>query len=287
TFLNYVLIFGNFGAPKLGVNGTAIATTAARFIETFILLTLFVKTQKESIYKIEFKSELPNGFIKKTLIIASPIALNEFLWGFGDSMYSVVYGHIGAAAAAAMSLTSPVQNLSVGLFTGVSTAAAILVGNKLGKGEYDSAYKLSLKYMKLSVIGSIGMGGVVSIFAWVYSGLFKVPVSTRHTTVILLYIFSAYLFVKVSNMVLSGGIIRSGGKTNYTLYMDIFGTWIIGVPIGFLSAFVLHLPIEWVYSLITTEEVVRLIIGVFIFKSKKWMRQISKGTGDKNSYEAA
>lgn len=76
-------------------------------------------------------------------------------------------------------------------------------------------------------------------------------------------------------MVLAGGILRSGGKTKYTLFLDLFGTWVIGIPLGFLSAFEWHLPIYYVYFLISTEEIVRFIMGMFIFKSKKWMDNIT------------
>lgn len=275
TILNYVLIFGNFGAPRLGVNGTAIATTSARIIECLILCSLFIKEQKASILRIYPLECISTDFIKKMLMIASPIIINEFLWGAGDTMYSVIYGHIGTEAMAAMTLTLPIQNLSIGLFTGVSSAAAILVGNSLGKGTYAGAYKLSQRFIRYCILGSFGIGGALCLISGVYPNLFDVSGSTRHYTVLLIYIFSAFLFVKVSNMVLAGGILRSGGKTVYTLAMEMFGTWAIGVPIGFLAAMVWHLPIEWVYCLITTEEVVRLVIGLLIFWSKKWMKQIT------------
>lgn len=276
TILNYILIFGRFGFPRLGIHGTAIATTSARTIESLILFVLFLKMQKKSRYKIRLRCRFPSISIKQTLFIAAPIVVNEFLWGFGDTMYSVIYGHIGTAAMAAMTLTWPIQSLSItGLFTGVSTAAAILVGNFLGKGEKKFAFELSSKFLKVGVMGSAAISGILFLTSRIYSNLFNVSAHTKQTTTVILYFFAAVLFVKVSNMIL-GGILRSGGKTMYTFILDILGTWGIGIPIGFISAFLWHLPIQWVYLLISMEEVVRLVLGIRIFKTKKWVERITE-----------
>lgn len=275
TALNYLLIFGNFGMPKLGTNGSAIATTIARIIECLILLFLFFKVQKTSKYKISFHCRIPRKFVKQTLFIANPIVINEFLWGFGDTLYAVIYGRIGTAQMAAMTLTNPIQSLSIGLFTGVSTAAAILVGNRLGQNDDEAAYDISKKFIRISVLGSVAFGILIIAFSRIYAGFFNISSSTKQTTALLLCVFAIVLFSKVSNMVLAGGILRSGGKTKYTLFLDLFGTWVIGIPLGFLSAFEWHLPIYYVYFLISTEEIVRFIMGMFIFKSKKWMDNIT------------
>lgn len=275
TMLNYVLIFGNFGAPKLGVEGTAIATTLSRGVEFFVIGALFVKAQKTSEYRVSLRERLPEGFMKKTVMIAAPIVMSEFLWGFGDTAYSAIYGHIGTNSMAAMSLTVPMQGVSIGLFTGLSTASGMLVGNVLGTGEYDGAYVMSGRFVKGCILGSMGVGVMLSFLARAYTGLFQVPDATRHSTTLVLYVFFAFLFVKVSNMVLSGGILRSGGKTGYTLFIDLFGTWAVGVPLGLLAALVFHLPVQWVYFLITIEEAVRLILGLIVFRSKKWMQKLT------------
>ena len=274
TGLNYVLIFGKVGAPTLGINGSAIATLIARISECLILLVLFRKTQKTAEFRIRPGSRIPDGLMKQALVIGAPIFLNEFLWGFGDTVYAVVYGHMGTDELAAMTLTAPLQSLTVGLFTGLSGAAGILVGNELGKGRNDTAYRLSQKFVRGGILGSLAIGAVMLLFSGPYAGLYAVPDAVRRTTVRILYVFGAFLFVKVTNMILAGGILRSGGKTKYTLFMDILGTWGIGIPLGFLAAFVWNLPVEAVYFLITTEEAVRLLIGFFVFRGKSWMQRI-------------
>lgn len=275
TALNYLLIFGNFGAPKLGANGTAIATTAARVLEFAIVFVLFLRAQRRTDYRVALWQRLPAGFLGKTVAIAAPMMLNEFLWGFGNNVYASIYGHIGAAAMAAMTLTNPVQGLSVGLFSGLSTAAGILVGNKLGSGDNEGAFAMSRRMMRVCILGSVAAGAVLCLLAAPYTMLFQVTDATRQATVRILYVFSGFLFVKVSNMVLAGGILRSGGKTGYTLAIDLFGTWGVGVPLGLLTGMALHLPIHWVYFWITVEEAVRLMLGFIVFRSRRWMRRLT------------
>ncbi len=80
--------------------------------------------------------------------------------------------------------------------------------------------------------------------------------------------------IKVENMIMGSGILRSGGKTQYVMFIDMFGTWVLGVPLGFLTAFVFHLPIAWVYFILSLEELGRLIISLIIFRKKGWMQQL-------------
>ena len=108
-----------------------------------------------------------------------------------------------------------------------------------------------------------------------YVGIYNVEPIVAETTKRIIYVLACYLIVKILNMVAAGGVLRSGGETKYTLYIDLIGTWVFGVPLGFLGAFVLKLPIEAVYALLSFEEVVRLVITFVIFKKKCWMKSIA------------
>jgi putative MATE family efflux protein len=276
TALNYVLIFGKLGFPELGFYGTAYATTITRFVEAALLIFATYYKKMPGMYKLNEMFAFSEVFLKQIILIAAPLMINEFLWALGDSMYSMVYGRMGTNEVAAMTLTYPMQSLSIGLFAGVSSAAGIMIGNKLGSNENALAYEYSKKYVKLGFIGSIIFGGCMVLIAKIYMLLFNVSAELKNTTIKILIVFGLVLFIKVTNMILGGGILRSGGKTKYTLYLDILGTWVIGVPLGFVGAFVLKLPIVWVYLLINVEELVRLIIGLKIMVSKKWMKNITE-----------
>lgn len=275
TLLNYLLIFGNFGFPALGVAGSALATDIARYAEALLLFINLLSGQKGAEYKIRPEIRLPKAILRQTLQIASPVVLNEFLWAVGQTAYAVVYGRMGTDEMAAMTLTYPIQGLSTGLFSGISTAAAIMVGNYLGQDDNPEAYRLSVRFIRVGIVGSLAAGIVLGIFANVYPHLFQVSQDVKNYCTDILYVFAAVLFVKVTNMILGGGILRCGGKTKYTLFLDVFGTWAVGVPLGFLGAYALHLPVYWVYFMISLEEVVRLGLEFRIFKSRKWMESIT------------
>ena len=119
------------------------------------------------------------------------------------------------------------------------------------------------------------------LFSKLYVVIFNIPEDLKECTIKLLIIFALILWIKVSNMIIGGAVLRSGGQTKYTLYLDILGTWGIGVPMGFISAFFLKLPIEWVYLLLSSEELVRLIVGLKLVFSKKWMANITENDIEK------
>ena len=174
-----------------------------------------------------------------------------------------------------MTLTNPIQGMFVGMFSGVSSAAVVMIGNRLGKDDYDEAYDISKFLMKVGFFGSIVIGIILAVLSVFYVNMFKVENEVKTYTVFILYVFSIMLFVKVLNMILGGGVLRSGGDTKITLIIDFIGTWLFGVPLGLICAFVFKLPIYWVYFILSLEEVVRLLISLKIFKDKKWMNNIT------------
>ncbi|MBZ9687008.1 MATE family efflux transporter [Clostridium estertheticum] len=276
TLLNYLLIFGNFGFPELGFLGTAYATTITRFLEAVLLIVFMYVNNYPGAYKIRDLCNISSVFMKKILTIARPLLINEFMWALGETMYSIVYGRMGTSEVASMTLTYPIQSLSIGLFAGVSSAAGIMIGNKLGLGENELAFKYSKKFIKMGIIGSAVFGVLLIACSNLYISVFNITSDLKECTFKLLVMFSIVLWIKVSNMIIGGGILRSGGKTKYTLYLDMIGTWCIGVPIGFVSAFVLKLPVHWVYLIISSEEFVRFIIGLKIMHSRKWMDNLTE-----------
>ncbi|SHI59582.1 putative efflux protein, MATE family [Clostridium cavendishii DSM 21758] len=276
TLLNYILIFGKIGLPTMGFLGTAYATTITRFLEAVLLIAFTYINKYPGAYKLKDISNVSFEFMKKIFIIAIPLLINEFMWALGETMYSIVYGRMGTAEVASMTLTYPIQSLSIGLFSGVSSAAGIIIGNKLGVGENELAFKYSKKFVRLGIIGSVVFGVLLVACSNLYISVFNIASDLKECTFKLLVMFSIVLWIKVSNMIIGGGILRSGGKTKYTLYLDMLGTWGIGVPIGFFSAFVLKLPIQWVYLIISGEELVRFIVGLKIMYSRRWMRNLTE-----------
>ena len=209
------------------------------------------------------------------VIMIMPILISEFLWSLGQNVESAVYGHLGTSNLTAYTLTCPVQGLIVGALSGLSAAAGVMVGKRLGKKEYDEAYIESKKIMCAGLIGAVIISVLLILLAGVYTGLYRVDGSVKELGKILLIVFALYAPIKVENMILGGGIIRSGGNTKIIMVIDIVGTWCIGIPLCLLAAYVFRWGIVGVYALLTTEEIFRLAVALVIFRKRKWMISLS------------
>lgn len=203
-----------------------------------------------------------------------PILACEFLWSLGENVYAAIYGHMGTSVCAAMTLTTPIQVLMIGALSGVSQAAGVMIGKALGSKEYGRAYGESKKLMLYGLGGSVILSVMLMAVGKYYVGIYQVEQAVRITACQILVAFALISPVKVQNMILGGGIIRSGGKTNYVMWIDMIGTWIFGVPLGLLAAFVWKLSIPYVYFVLSLEECVRFGISVWVFRRRKWMNSL-------------
>lgn len=273
TGLNYLLIFGKWGFPRMGVEGAAAASVAAQIVSFGIILVLFFAVfQKEKHLFVRF-SQSPD-YNRQYIRILCPMLICEFLWSLGENVYTAVYGNIGTDACAAMTMTVPVQTIVIGALSGLSQASAILIGKSLGAGNFDQAYKESKKLMGYGLLGSVFLSLLLAAFSPFYVRFYQVEPAVQELTRNLLLVIAVIAPVKVMNMILGGGILRSGGKTEYTMWIDIIGTWVFGVPLGLLSAFVWKLPVTQVYFILSMEECVRLGISFVLFKKRAWMKRL-------------
>ena len=270
TALNYVLIFGKLGLPAMGANGAAIATVISTWVN--FLLMLVMLGRNGSVLKASGRAGKFN--LRQYLSMLLPILVCEFLWSLGENIYAAIYGHMGTEASAAMMLINPIQALVIGALCGLSQAASVIIGKKLGSREYDDAYRDSWRLIRYGFIGSVILSVLVVLASSMYVEIYQVDAAVKLLTRRILTAYALVAPFKVLNMIAGGGIIRSGGKTNYVMFIDMIGTWVFGVPLGLLSAFVWKLPIPYVYFLLSLEECVRFAITVFILRGKRWMQSL-------------
>ena len=275
TGLNYLLIFGKFGLPCMGIKGAAVATLISQLFNLVFIVIGFILCIRKDGDKPVWSLHFSKITIKDYLIMIMPILISEFLWSLGQNVESAVYGHLGTSNLAAYTLTCPIQGLIVGALSGLSAAAGVMVGKRLGRKEYDEAYIESKKIMYAGLAGAVAVSTLLILLAGVYTGLYRVDGSVKELGKILLIVFALYAPIKVENMILGGGIIRSGGNTKIIMVIDIVGTWCIGIPLCLLAAYVFKWGIVGVYMLLTTEEIFRLVVSLVIFKRRKWMISLS------------
>lgn len=275
TGLNYLLIFGKSGLPCMGIKGAAIATLISQLFNLIFIVIGFIYSIRNDGDKPVLSLHFKKLTIRDYLIMIMPILVSEFLWSLGQNVESAVYGHLGISNLAAYTLTCPIQGLIVGALSGLSAAAGVMIGKRLGGKEYDEAYEESKKIMYAGLIGSLAVSALLILLAGEYTGLYRVDHSVKELGKVLLIIFALYAPVKVENMILGGGIIRSGGNTKIIMAIDIVGTWCIGIPLCLLAAYIFKWGIVGVYTLLTTEEIFRLVVSLIIFKRRKWMISLS------------
>lgn len=270
TGLNYCLIFGKMGFPAMEVKGAAYASVISQIFGALLILIMFYKLYG----KIRISFNLGKAGYFQYFAMLFPVVINEFLWTVGQSINTYVYGHMGTDELAGMSLTGSVQGLTIGALSGLSQAAGILIGKRLGEREYEKAYVESKKLCIYGFLGTLVFSILLVVLRAPYTEIYKVSDNVKSVGSGILLAFAILMPVKVQNMILGGGIIRSGGKTKYIMIIDMLGTWLIGVPLALFTGLVLKLPIIWVYFILSQEELVRFIITIFMFRSRRWMNTI-------------
>ena len=274
TGLNYVLIFGKFGFSSMGAQGAAIATVISQWAN--FLLMLFMLPRKDSVLAKSKDSSKVTANLNwsQYLSMLLPILVCEVVWSLGENVYAAIYGHIGTDASAAMTLINPIQGLMIGALCGLSQAASVIIGKKLGNGDYEEAYIAGRKLILYGAIGSAVLSVAVIFTSTFYVEIYQVEKVVKDLTRQILVAYALVAPFKVLNMILGGGIIRSGGRTKYVMFIDMIGTWGFGVPLGLLSAFIFKLSIPYVYFILSLEECIRFAISLVVFRRKNWMKQL-------------
>lgn len=274
TAFNYILIFGKLGFAPMGEKGAAIATVIAQCANFFLMLLMLLG--KDSLLGREERErqEKQRFNWKQYGAMLLPILVCEVAWSLGENVYASIYGHMGTRESAAMTLINPVQGLMIGALCGLSQAAGVLIGKKLGNKEYEEAYRDSLKLLLYGMAGAAVLSVIVVLTSPLYVQLYQVEAGVKEITRQILIAYALVAPFKVLNMILGGGIIRSGGKTKYVMFIDLLGTWGFGVPLGLLAAFVWKLEIPYVYFLLSLEECIRFGISMVVFRKKSWMQSL-------------
>lgn len=214
---------------------------------------------------------LRDGFLASAL---DALFVCEASWSLGENVYAAIYGRIGTEQSAAMTLTAPIQGLAIGALCGLSQAAGVIVGKRLGGENYDGAYRAAKRLMVYGAVGASVLCAVVLLTSGAYVEIYQVSRTVKRLTRQILFVYALAAPFKVLNMILGGGILRSGGRTAYVMGIDMLGTWGFGVPLGLLGAFVWRLPIASVYLLLSLEECIRFAISMAVFRRKRWMRRL-------------
>lgn len=278
--LNYLLIFGvNIGGvqyiPRMGVVGAAIATDVSRLVEMILLIVVpFVKKYEIAAAPGQyFKRQ--NGFISQYARICLPVLLNETLWGLGNTMQNVIYGHAGTDIVAAMQITNTIGNLIWTFFIGTGNGTGIILGKMIGEGRHDEARSLAKKYVGFNAVAGLVLGALLFPLSFLLPHVFNVEADVMHMALMLCYLNIMLYPFSSSNMTLVVGVCRAGGDTVFSLFMDVGFMWILAIPLGFMGVYLWHLPYWALFFCIRADEVPKLLLGLSRLLSGKWLHDVT------------
>ena len=273
--LNAVFIYGYFGFPRMEIAGAALATVIANGIGLVVMI--YILHPKKELWIGIADIRVRNVYITKNFWKhVYPVLLNELVWGGGFTMYSVIMGHLGSDAVAANSIANITKNLLICVCTGFGYGGSIIVGNLLGEGNLSEARKSGNTLCKIAVFSGILTGGMI---------LFLIPVILHFTNLTdtaggylkyMLFMSSYYVIGKSINSMTIGGIFPAGGDTKFGLKCDMVTMWCFAVPLGYIAAFVLKLPVLMVYFVLNLDELVKLPAVFRHYRQYKWVKNLTE-----------
>lgn len=274
TFLNYLLIYGSLGFPRMEVKGAAIATLVARVLEATVYVIILVRNNNF------FKADIKGIFLinwklfRNMMVKAMPLTINEILYSLGQTIVFTSYMRVDEHLVASISAADTVVNIAFIIFSGLSSAVAILIGNRLGAGDLKEAKENSVKLVVFGVLVAISISIVLFISAAFIPGIYNFEPDINQAITDILRIRSFMLPIYVINVCVFFTL-RAGGDTLSTLIMDsgfLWGLMVLGSVL--LSSFT-SLPLTTVYLLVESCEAVKMFVAIYFFKKGRWVKNLT------------
>lgn len=282
TILNWLFIFGMLGFPALGIQGAALATLLSRIVEFSATLTYALRNRR---FRLQFDKLLRPGktifmdFLKYSL----PVVVNETIWGFGATLYTVIFGHLpdALAALAAYAIVMNLERMLGAVYSGLGHAAAILVGKDLGAGRRASAYQSGFTMLILTtgfgVVSALVMAALSYrvILPYVFP-LFGATAATLLISGPILLILIASLPFRALNFVCLVGLFRGGGDVRAGMVIDLCSMYAVAIPLSALAGFVFHASAPTVFFCMSMEEFIKGCLVFLRFRQKRWLQNITR-----------
>lgn len=274
--LNAIFIFGLLGAPAMGSAGAALGTLLSRAIE--VIIVVYYAQKKNDVVKIHIKDLFvrDKALGRDFFTYAFPVLLNELAWGAGMAAISAIVGHLGSAAVAAHSVAQVCRQLSMVIGFGISSATAIMIGKAIGEKKEELAREYGSRFVKLSIICGIGGAVVILAISPLLPMFLKLtPLAKSYLTAMML-IMSYYVIGQSLNSTIVVGVLRAGGDTRFGLFLDVGVMWLCSILGAAVGAFVIGIPMPWVYILLCSDEVIKVPFSLQRYKSYRWLRNVTR-----------
>lgn len=275
VFFNWVFIFGNLGAPRMEIQGAALATAIARVVE-FLIVVYFLFRKEDKIRFClpdlrRFDRVMFSGFIRA----ATPIIFNDMIWAIGNSMITIIMGRMGKEFVAANSINSVVMQFASVALMGTSSAAAAIIGNTIGAGEYDRARERARTLMYIAAIIGAAAGLLIFTIRPFVLGFYNITEVTHSYAMSFMAITSVLVFFMAQSSVSMMGTLRGGGDGKFVMVIDVIFMWMICIPLGYIAGLRLGMPAPIVYFIIKCDEMIKSVIGAVRVYRGRWIRDMT------------
>jgi len=276
---NYILIFGKFGFPEMGVAGAALATLIATVTGTVIHVIYAYKTKQPFLGTFNEMFHQSLSFIKPVVKRMLPLICNEAFFGFGMSLYVKAFGMLGKDSLEIYKIGNTVANFFFILAMGLNNATGLIIGAELGKQDMEKAKEYSNYFVLLAVIFAIVSAGGVILFASPLVSLFGLSDPVIHEGAILIVrLFAIRIAFRMFNVIIMSSL-RAGGDSLFLMFLDGGVMWCVGLPIAYISILVFHVDhYATLFVIIQIEQLARLLIGLVRYKQGKWLKNLTAET---------
>ena len=275
VILNAVLIFGLLGAPAMGIEGAALATTISRGVELCICTVHFTGQKMLPRHPLNI-FRIPRLLVADFVRYSMPAFVNDAMWGFAFNMNSIIMGHLGSDIVAANSIVTVARDLISTVGFALAAACSIMLGKEIGEGRAEMARGDASLFMKVTFLTALAQGAVLLVISPFVPHMVRISANAASMLRIMLLVNSVYQIGIMINTLLIASIFRCGGDSRYGMVLDIICMWFIAVPLGLISAFVLKLPPLIVYLFMCTDEFVKMPFALRHYFKGKWIRNLTR-----------
>lgn len=283
--LNYVLIYGHLGFPKMGVSGSATATLVARIIETAIVITFIKRFDRRLMLKLKDFFRIDKELFRQFLRIGSPILMANALWACAMGAQSAILGHMGESAIAANSVATTVFQLVTVITYASASATAVIIGKTIGEGHVSKIITYSKTMQMLYVAIGLMTGLVLFITKDYVTGLYSISADAKTLAVQFMTVLSITVVGTAYQMPALTGIVRSGGDTKFVLYNDFIFMWLVVLPASTICAFVLDLSPLLTFICLKCDQILKCFVAIVKVNRFKWIRTFNTDSRPADSQE--
>lgn len=268
---NWVFIFGNLGAPRMGTAGAALGTVFARIFELVFVVYFLAKKEDKLILSMQDFLSFDKSLLPEFRRYVMPVVINEILWSTANAIVNMIIGHMGTRFVAANTICAMINQLVFIVIRGVSASAAVIIGNNIHSPDLR---RQARAFMQLSALLGIMAGALTVVLKGPVIAMYNITEQTKALAGEMLWAYAVVAFFSAITSTSLIGVLRGGGDGQFVMYADVLTIWLISIPLGALAGFFFHLPAWLVIFALKSDEIAKCFLGLWRLHGDKWIHRI-------------